>query len=127
MSIHFELIIKCINVLFLTTFCLQRYYGDILPHYLLDDYHLTLHVCRTGIMYVRHKEGICLTFSCACPDPELTKTFVPPSQCGHCCQYTAMHQCADRLGSLILLVCFWPISHSFSHYHIKVLPYCRAR
>lgn len=65
-------------LLFLTTFCLQRYYEDALPHCLLDDCHLTLRVYRTGIISMSHKECIGFTYSCACPDAELTRTFASP-------------------------------------------------
>lgn len=65
-------------LLFLTTFCLQRYYEDALPHCLLDDCHLTLRVYRTGIISMSHKECIGFTYSFACPDAELTRTFASP-------------------------------------------------
>lgn len=44
-----------------------------------DDCHLTLRVYRTGIISMSHKECIGFTYSCACPDAELTRTLATPS------------------------------------------------
>lgn len=80
--------------LFLTTFCLQWYYEDTLSQCLLDDYHLTLHVCRNGIMSY---------FFLCMPRPWVHKNIHPP----HYSVATAVNTLSCiSVWTLVLLVYF---------------------